>query len=69
MRLLESCPIVFLSDMDGGSRGFTIFKASDNSVAYDSGNEMELWTARLGHYPDERSENKGNEPENVLYKE
>lgn len=55
--------------MDGGSRGFTIFNAADNSVAYDSGNEMEMWTARLGHYPEERSENKGNEPENVLYSE
>jgi hypothetical protein len=58
-----------ISDMDGGSRGFTIFSAADNSVAFDSGNEMELWTARLGHYPEERSENKGNEPENVLYSE
>lgn len=55
--------------MDGGSRGFTVFNAADNSVAYDSGNEMELWAARLGHYPEERSEKKGNEPENVLYSE
>jgi hypothetical protein len=55
--------------MDGGSRGFTIFNAADNSVAYDSGNEMERWAARLGHYPEERSEKKGNEPENVLYSE
>eukprot|EP00956_Cyclotella_meneghiniana_P012416 scaffold17628_cov77-Cyclotella_meneghiniana.AAC.6 len=56
-------------DMDGGSRGFTIFSASDDSIVYDSGNEMEHMAARLGHYPDERSENKGNEPENVLYSE
>lgn len=55
--------------MDGGSRGFTIFSASDDSIVYDSGNEMEHVAARLGHYPDERSENKGNEPENVLYSE
>jgi hypothetical protein len=28
---------------------------------------MELWTTRIGHYPENRSENKGNEPENVFY--
>jgi hypothetical protein len=28
---------------------------------------MELWTTRIGHYPESRSENKGNEPENVFY--
>jgi hypothetical protein len=51
-------PPVF-RDMDGGSRGFTVFNAADNTVAYDSGNEMEFWTARIGHYPEECSEKKG----------
>ena len=55
-------------DMDGGSRGFTIMDTEGN-VVYDSGNEMELWTARIGAYPEERSENKGNEPENIMYSE
>ena len=55
-------------DMDGGSRGFSVFDAAGN-VIFDSGNEMELWVARLGHYPEARSENKGNEPENILYSE
>ena len=55
-------------DLDGGSRGFSIFDTYGN-VVYDSGNEMELLVARVGHYPDERSENKGNEPENILYSE
>lgn len=51
-------------DLDGGSRGFTIFNRMGD-VAYDSGSEMEDIATRVGHYPDERSENKGNEPENV----
>ena len=55
-------------DMDGGSRGFTIMDTAGN-VVYDSGNEMELWTARIGAYPEGRSENKGNEPENIMYSE
>jgi hypothetical protein len=55
-------------DMDGGSRGFTIFD-TDGNVVYESGNEIEELTIRYGHYPDERSENKGNEVENVVYAE
>lgn len=55
-------------DMNGGTRGFTIFDTS-GGVVYDSGNTMEHVAIQYGHYPDERSENKGNEPENVLYAE
>lgn len=51
-------------DLDGGSRGFTIFNTS-GEVVFSSGNELDLLAARLGHYPDARSGNKGNEPENV----
>jgi hypothetical protein len=53
-------------DLDGGSRGFSIFDRW-GGLAFDSGSEMEYVTAMLGHYPDERSGNKGNEPENVAY--
>ena len=53
-------------DWLGGSRGFTVFNVS-GEVVYGSGNELEHLTARLGHYPDGRSENKGNEPENVEF--
>lgn len=53
-------------DLDGGSRGFTIFDA-DGTVAWASGTELERETVRLGHYPDRRSDAKGNEPENVDY--
>ena len=51
-------------DLDGGSRGFTIFN-TNGDVVYSSGSDLEHMTARIGHYPDARSENKGNEPENA----
>lgn len=51
-------------DLVGGSRGFTIFN-TDGSVAFSSGNLLDRLAARLGHYPDRRSDAKGNEPENV----
>ncbi len=51
-------------DLDGGSRGFTVFDLAGN-VVWTAGNTLDHLTARLGHYPDERSENKGNEPENI----
>lgn len=54
-------------DLDGGSRGWSIFEAATGDVVYDSGSTMEWATAKAGHYPDERSGNKGNEPENVFY--
>ncbi|MGD9889124.1 MAG: esterase-like activity of phytase family protein [Halothiobacillaceae bacterium] len=53
-------------DLNGGSRGFTLFNI-DGSVAYDSGNSMEHLMARIGHYNDKRSDAKGNEPENAEY--
>ncbi|MGB3518969.1 MAG: esterase-like activity of phytase family protein, partial [Elainellaceae cyanobacterium] len=53
-------------DLDGGSRGFTIFDL-DGNVVYTSGNDLDLLAAQFGHYPDERSENKGNEPENIEF--
>lgn len=51
-------------DYEGGSRGFTIF-ATDGSVLYESGASFEQEVIRAGHYPDERSENKGAEPEGL----
>lgn len=53
-------------DMVGGSRSFTVFNTSGELV-YTAGNQLEHLTARLGHYPEGRSENKGNEPENAEY--
>jgi hypothetical protein len=51
-------------DLFGGSRGFTVYNKS-GKVRYTSGNELEHIVTRLGHYPEGRSENKGNEPENA----
>ena len=48
-------------DMDGGTRGFTIYR-KDGTVEYESGTALEYEAVRLGHYPDKRNK-KGIEPE------
>ena len=53
-------------DLDGGSRGFTVFD-KDGTVLFGSGNSLEHLVARIGHYPEDRSENKGAEPEGIEY--
>ena len=53
-------------DLYGGSRGFTTF-AYWGKVLYSAGSTIEHEVARLGHYPEARSENKGNEPEGVEF--
>lgn len=52
-----------------GTRGFTIFNAETGAVVYTAGNEVETVATKYGHYPEARSESKGNEPESVLYAE
>jgi hypothetical protein len=49
---------------EGGSRSFTLF-SSRGQVEYEAGARFEHEIARAGHYPDARSENKGNEPEGL----
>ena len=51
-------------DYRNGSRGFTIFRR-DGTVQWDSGNFLEHLAISLGHYPELRSGNRGNEPEGV----
>jgi hypothetical protein len=53
-------------DLDGGSRGFTVFE-KHGRVLFDSGNTVDHLVTRIGHYPEDRSENKGNEPEGIEY--
>lgn len=53
-------------DMDGGSRGWTIFN-QDGSVVYESGTSFEEAIIQIGHYPERRSGNKGVEPESVTF--
>lgn len=54
-------------DYKGGARGFTIF-AKTGEVLYESGPEFEYQVARAGHYPEDRSGNKGAEPEGMEVK-
>ncbi|SEA18513.1 esterase-like activity of phytase family protein [Rubrimonas cliftonensis] len=51
-------------DYNGGSRGFTIWSKT-GEVLYDSGLSFEYAVAQAGHYPEERSGNKGAEPEGL----
>jgi hypothetical protein len=53
-------------DLFGGSRGFSLFDTS-GAVRWDSGASFEQLAVRHGHYPEDRSENKGTEPEGVEY--
>ena len=53
-------------DMDGGSRGWTIF-SQDGEMVYESGVSFEHAIIQIGHYPEERSGNKGVEPESVTF--
>lgn len=50
--------------VEGGSRGFTLFNV-DGTVEFESGSAFEHEIVRAGHYPEARSENKGNEPEGL----
>ncbi len=49
-------------DENAASRGFTVFNTS-GEVVFDVGNSLEHEAARLGHYPEIRSDEQGNEPE------
>ena len=51
-------------DMNGGSRGFTIFSKSGEEL-FESGLQLEYAAALAGHYPEKRSGNKGVEPEGM----
>lgn len=53
-------------DMDGGTRGWTIF-SQDGDIVYESGVSFEHAIIEIGHYPEERSGNKGVEPESVTF--
>jgi sugar lactone lactonase YvrE len=53
-------------DMDGGSRGWTIYN-KDGTVVYEAGNTFEHAIVEAGHYPDKRSDAKGAEPEGIEF--
>ncbi len=51
-------------DYEGGSRGFTVFDKT-GEILFESGPSFEYAVAAAGHYPEERSANKGAEPEGL----
>ena len=53
-------------DYKGGSRGWTIFD-QDGNVVYEDGTAFERAIIEIGHYPEERSGNKGVEPESIEF--
>jgi hypothetical protein len=53
-------------DLDGGSRGFTNWSVL-GLPTYGAGNSLDHLAARVGHYPEDRSENKGVEPEGAEF--
>lgn len=56
-------------DWKGGSRGWTIFDAATGAVVWDAGTSFEHLAISLGQYPENRSENKGSEPEGLAVAE
>lgn len=48
-----------------GARSFSIWNGTTGAQIYDSGNDLELQSHLAGAYPDDRSDAKGVEPENL----
>lgn len=53
-------------DMDGGARGWSIFK-KDGTEVFEAGSSFEHAIVQVGHYPDKRSDAKGAEPEGMEF--
>ncbi|HZF63992.1 MAG TPA: alkaline phosphatase, partial [Chitinophagaceae bacterium] len=49
-----------------GARSFSIWNGNTGKQVYDSGNEIDMITASKGAYPDNRSDDKGSEPEGIV---
>ncbi len=52
---------------EGGGRGFAVFRSDTGQVEFESAATFEHASARIGHYNEGRSANKGGEPEAVEY--
>ncbi|AWB91595.1 esterase-like activity of phytase family protein [Aeromicrobium chenweiae] len=52
-------------DWKGGSRGWTVFDATDGSVTWDAGSSFERLAVQHGLYNDDRAAKKGAEPEGL----
>jgi hypothetical protein len=53
-------------DLEGGSRGWTIYDVNGN-IEFTSGNALEHLAVQVGHYPDRRSDANGTEPEAIEF--
>ena len=50
----------------GGGRTLSVFDALNGNLIADTGNQLDEMAHAEGLYPDDRSDNKGSEPENVI---
>ena len=49
---------------NSGTRDFTVFE-KDGTLVHTEGNAIDRHIARIGHYPDKRSDERGSEPESA----
>ena len=56
---------VFSELLSFGARSFSIWNATTGEQVYDSGNDLEVQSNLASAYPDDRSDAKGVEPENI----
>ncbi|MGU3500838.1 esterase-like activity of phytase family protein [Mycobacterium sp. C31M] len=56
-------------DWKGGTRGWTVFDASNGEVVWDAGNAFEQLAVRTGLHIESRAESKGPEPEGLAITE
>lgn len=54
-------------DWKGGSRGWTVFRASTGAVVWDAGSSFEQLAVRHGLFNDARAASKGVEPEGLAF--
>ncbi|MET8828118.1 esterase-like activity of phytase family protein [Streptomyces sp. NPDC004610] len=56
-------------DWKGGTRGWTVFDSRTGDVVWDAGNSFERLAVEHGLFNEDRSENKGSEPEGLAIAE
>ncbi|MFE7125235.1 esterase-like activity of phytase family protein [Streptomyces sp. NPDC057617] len=56
-------------DWHGGTRGWSVFDSRTGKVVWDAGNSFESIAVRYGLHNEDRSENKGTEPEGLAIAE
>lgn len=56
-------------DWRGGTRGWSVFDSRTGKVVWDAGNSFERVAVRYGLFNEDRSENKGTEPEGLAIAE